>query len=106
MNEYRIIFEYVYSFISFGEELETAVRTEEFPIGGRFRLDGQEDGSFTVGGIESDGTGNFAVLTFPNKDRLIVREGRCTELEYDEFFESMGDSNHNVYVGAVRLEKR
>lgn len=100
----KIVFEYVYTFYSFDEELDSAVRRESFDLGCRFTLTGQEDGSFTVTRLMRDHLGDYAVLTFPNTDRLIVREGSVAELAYDEFFDSMGDNNHNVYVGTVRLE--
>ena len=48
--------------------------------------------------------GKYAVLTYPNKDNVIVREGEECELEYDEFFDAMGDNNHNVYEGTLTIE--
>ena len=102
--DYKIVFEYVYSFYSFGEELETKIGSEEFSVGCRFKLDGQEDGSFVIDPVKVDNLGAYAILTFPNKDRMIVREGDSCEFIYDEFFDAMGDSNHNVYVGAVSLK--
>ena len=103
--EFKIVFDYVYSFISFGEELLTDVRSECFDTGTRFKLNSQEDGSFTVSAPMRDNLGTYAILTFPNKDKLIVREEESAELAYDEFFDAMGDSNHNVYIGTVRLKK-
>ena len=103
--KYKIVFEYAYSFYSFGVELETKTNREEFPTDCRFKLEGQEDGSFVVDPMREDNLGAYAILTFPNKDRLIVREGESCELVYDEFFDANGDSNHNVYIGAARLER-
>ena len=47
--------------------------------------------------------GELAVLTFPNKDNIIIRPDVSTELVYDEYYSAMGDNNHNVYEGTVRL---
>ena len=101
--DFKIVFDYVYSFISFGEELVTDVRSECFDTGTRFKLNSQEDGSFTVSVPMRDNLGTYAILTFPNKDNIIVRSDRACELAYDEYYSAMGDNNHNVYEGTVRL---
>ena len=101
---YKIVFEYVYTFYSFDEELDSAVRTESFSPDSRFTLEGQEDGSFTASKLQRDHLGDFVVITFPNTDKMIVRPNAVAELAYDEFFDSMGDNNHNVYIGTVRLK--
>ena len=67
-------------------------------------LGGQEDGSFTASKLQRDHLGDFVVITFPNTDKMIVRPNAVAELAYDEFFDSMGDNNHNVYIGTVRLK--
>lgn len=105
--KYRLHFRYVYDFYSFGEVLTSDVKSEIFPVTpeGRFTLDQQEDGSFQTSAVSEDSTGIFTVLTFPNKDRLIVYLGRETPFAYDEYYSVMGDDNHNVYEGTVTLEE-
>ena len=68
-------------------------------------LEKNYDGSFLSSevGMLPDGR-RRAILTFPNKDRIVLAEGDEVELCYDEFFESMGGNNHNVYEGTVALE--
>ena len=34
-----------------------------------------------------------------------VYEGEEVELAYDEYFDAMGDDNHNVYEGTIALER-
>ena len=104
---YRLEFKYVYSFYNNGEECfsDVFIQSEEISVGTRFLLHDQEDGSFLVSDISSDSLGEYAVLTFPNKDNIIVRVGASTELVYDEYYSVMGDNNHNVYEGAVELAR-
>ena len=104
---YRIRLRYVYTFYSFGELLGCETRDEivEVEEGKRFTLYQQEDSSFLLSGLRSDFKGNYIVLTHPNKDKVVVYEGEDTELVYDEYFDSIGDDNHNVYEGFITLEK-
>ena len=103
---YKFHFRYVYTYYSSDEIVDDAAIDESFEIstGTRFKLHQQEDSAFHVSGIGSDRIGKYAILTFPNKDSLVVHEGEECELAYDEFFDSMGDNNHNVYEGTVTLE--
>ena len=101
--EYKLHFRYVYTFYSFDEILDTDVFDEKIPVGGRFPLYQQEDGTFTASDVREDSIGKYVILTFPNKDNLVIHENEEIELCYDEFFDSMGDSNHNVYEGTVTL---
>lgn len=98
----RLKFKYVYEFYSFGELMLDDIIEEEFEIapGTRFTLHQQEDGSFLISSLDEGG----CVLTFPNKDNLVLRHGKSEELSYDEYYSVMGDDNHNVYVGTVTLE--
>ena len=99
----RIKFKYVYEFYSFGELLLDDIIEEEFEVelGTRFTLHHQEDGSFLISSLDENG----CVLTFPNKDNLVLRPGKSEERGYDEYYSVMGDDNHNVYVGSVTYEK-
>lgn len=101
----RLHFRYVYAFYSFGEMLADEIVDEciEVRAGDRFTLYQQEDGSFLVSDITTDNLGAYLILTFPNKDNIIVREGQECELVYDEYYSAMGDDNHNVYEGTVAL---
>lgn len=103
--KYRLIFKYVYTFYNNGDECFSEVfeQEEDIGVGARFLLHDQEDGSFLISDISRDHLGDFAVLTFPNKDNIIVRSDRACELAYDEYYSAMGDNNHNVYEGTVRL---
>ncbi len=102
---YKLAFKYVYTFYNNGEECGSEVleQTEAVGPGTRFLLHDQEDGSFLVSDISRDHIGDFAVMTFPNKDNIIVRTDESCELVYDEYYSAMGDNNHNVYEGTVRL---
>lgn len=104
---FKLHLRYVYTFYSFGELLgcETKDETVEIEDGKRFTLYQQEDGSFMLSSVKSDFKGNYVVLTHPNKDKVVVYEGDNAELVYDEYFDSMGDDNHNVYEGFITLEK-
>ena len=105
MKKYKLRLRYVYTFYSFDELLASDIRDETVEIGDgcRFTLYQQEDSSFTVSAPRQDTAGSFVILTYPNKDNLIIREGEETELVYDEFYDAMGDSNHNVYEGTAVL---
>ncbi len=107
MAQYKIHLRYVYTFYSFGEILEEDafdefVELKDSPC--RFTLHDQEDGSFILSEIKEDYIGKFVTVTFPNKDNIIVRKNEESELAYDEYFDSMGDDNHNVYEGTISLE--
>lgn len=105
--KYYLHFRYVYSFYSDGELMLEDVLEErhEASAGARFTLHDQEDGSFLISDAGSDMQGELVVLTFPNKDNLIVYLNRSEEFNYDEYYSVMGDDNHNVYIGTVTLEK-
>ena len=98
---------YIYSFYSGDELCDTAPIDEEFEIerGMRFKLHLMEEGDILVSDVSSDFIGEFAVLTYPNKENLIVRKGEECEIYYDEEYDSMGDVNHNVYEGTVTIVK-
>ena len=106
MEKYKLHLRYLYTFYSFDEIMDDApidekIEIAEEPI--RITLYLQEDSTFVVSPLQRDSIGNYVILTFPNKDNLIVRENDEVELVYDEFFDSMGDNNHNVYEGTVSL---
>ena len=105
---YELKLRYVYTFYSFGELLGSDVREDSVEIGAvkRFTLFQQEDSSFAVSELCENSHGRYVVVTHPNKDKVVVYEGESTELVYDEYFDSMGDDNHNVYEGALTLERR
>ena len=104
---FKLHLRYVYTFYSFGELLGCETQDEIIDVedGKRFTLYQQEDSSFMISGVKSDYKGNYIVLTHPNKDKVVVYEGESAELVYDEYFDSMGDDNHNVYEGFVTLER-
>ena len=102
---YKLHFRYVYTYYSFDEVMDVNAIDEVFEIaeGKRFKLHLQEDSTFLISGMGKDCKGPFAILTFPNKDSLVIHEGEECELAYDEFFDSMGNNDHNVYEGTVTL---
>ena len=107
MKKFELHLRYVYAFYSFNELLdcmpiEQTVEILDTPR--RFTLHLQEDASFIVSELKKDFKGYFVVLTFPNKDNLIIHEGEVSELAYDEYFDAMGDDNHNVYEGTITIE--
>ena len=104
---YKLRLRYVYTFYSFDEELGGDVIDQSVEIGSgcRFTLHQQEESSFVVSLVDRDYIGEFVIVTYPNKDSIKVYLGREEELVYDEYFESMGDDNHNVYEGTMVLEK-
>ena len=105
--DYYLHFRYIYWFYSDGDMVAEEVVDERVAVrsGTRLLLRDQEDGSFLVSEISRDMHGEFAVLTFPNKDNICIHLGETAELAYDEYYSAMGDDNHNVYVGTVTLEK-
>lgn len=106
--KFRLHLRYVYTFYNFGEILQDDVFDEHVDIEDkpkRFTLHDQEDGSFILSEVREDYIGKHVVMTFPNKDTVLIREGKETELAYDEYYSVMGDDNHNVYVGSVTLVK-
>ena len=105
---YVLHFRLIYSFYRFGEELVSEAVEREVAVGDalRFTLDGQEDGSFALSELMRGASGGYVVLTHPNKDAQLVREGVTEEFVYDEYYSVMGDDNHNVWEGAVSLERR
>ena len=108
MNKFELNLRYVYAFYSFNELLDCKPieqRLEILNTPKRFTLHLQEDASFIVSELKRDFRGHFVILTFPNKDNLIVHESEVSELAYDEYFNAMGDDNHNVYEGTITLEK-
>ena len=98
---YTLHFHYVYTFYRFGEEEFSEAVSEEISLksGDRFTLRHQADGSF----ILSEKNESSAILTFPNKDNLLLCVGEEYELAYDEFVEECGDPCHNVCEGTVTL---
>lgn len=106
MQNYKLNLKYVYTFYNNGEICADDVFDEYVDILGtphRFTLHDQEDGSFIISELLSDFSGKYITFTFPNKDVLIVHENETVELEYDEYYSSFGDDNHNVYVGSLTL---
>ena len=104
--KYILQLKYVYTFYSFDELLvEDAITQNEEAAESdrRFTLHQQEDASFILSSVKQDFLGNFVTLTYPNKDTVVIHEGEAVELCYDEFYEAMGDSNHNVYYGTAEL---
>lgn len=109
MKKYTLLLKYVYTFYSFGEIMDEgvfdeSVEVESSPL--RFKLHDQEDGSFILSEVYEDKNGKFVIITFPNKDVVIVRNGESTELVYDEYYSVMGDDNHNVYIGTFSLAEK
>lgn len=106
--KYSLLLKYVYTFYSFGEILDDGIFDEAIEVTSqdqRFKLHDQEDGSFILSAVSHDSLGDHVIVTFPNKDVIIVREGESVELAYDEYYSVMGDDNHNVYVGSLTLVK-
>ena len=106
MKNYTLLLKYVYTFYNSGEityddVFDEEIKVEALPI--RFKLHDQEDGSFILSEVKEDSNGKFVIVTFPNKDVIIVRLGESTELAYDEYYSAMGDDNHNVYIGTLSL---
>jgi len=102
---YKLRLRYVYTFYSFGEELMGDVKDETVEIGNgcRFTLFQQEDSTFRVSDVREDFLGKYCIVTYPNKDNVVVHEGSSEELVYDEYYSAMGDDNHNVYEGTFSL---
>lgn len=104
---FKLKIRYVYMFYSFDEFLDSDTKDDEIEIGSepkRFALYLQEDSSFIVSEVKEDFKGKYVVVTYPNKDNVLVYENAETELAYDEFFDAMGDNNHNVYEGTFSLK--
>lgn len=101
---YTLHFHYVYTFYRFGEEefCEAAAESFDLKSGDRFTLRHQTDGSF----IFTVGDDGRAILTFPNKDNILLFADEEQELAYDEFAEECGDPCHNVYEGTVSFSAR
>ena len=106
MKKYKLHLRYLYTFYSFDEILDDKAIDEKHSIESspvRITLYQQEDSSFIISPLQEDHLGKYVILTYPNKDNLIVRENDEVELAYDEFFDAMGDNNHNVYEGTAEL---
>jgi hypothetical protein len=106
--KYKLKIRYVYTFYSFDEILDCDVKDEETDVSDsprRFTLHLQEDSSFVLSELKEDFRGKYVIVTYPNKDNILVYENDETELAYDEFFDAMGDNNHNVYEGTFSLLK-
>lgn len=106
MERYKLQLKYVYTFYNSGEETLVDVYDESEEILNtphRFTLHDQEDGTFILSELLSDFKGKYVTLTYPNKDIVAIHENESVELEYDEYFSSFGDDNHNVYVGSLTL---
>lgn len=104
---YKLHLRYIYTFYSFGDLIDSQVCEDviEVDCNKRFTLYQEEDSSFILSELYENAGGVYVVVTHPNKDRVVVRAGETAELVYDEYFNSMGDDNHNVYEGALTLEK-
>ena len=106
MKNYKLQLKYVYTFYNFGEVLIEDVFAQSVDVESRdvrFTLHDQEDSSFILSAPKCDFLGSFVTVTFPNKDIIVIHEGETVELRYDEYFDSMGDDNHNVYQGTITL---
>ena len=106
---YALHLRYVYTFYNNNEICLEDLFDELWevdPLPKRCTLHDQEDGSFVLSDVKKDFVGNYVVLTFPNKDNVIIHEGETVELAYDEYYSEMGDDNHNVYVGTLTLDKQ
>ena len=106
MKKYLLNLKYVYTFYNSGEvEFEDVFDENEeiLDTPHRFTLHDQEDGSFILSNLQTNHLGNYVTLTYPNKDILVIYEKQPCELEYDEYYSSFGDDNHNVYIGSLRL---
>lgn len=106
--KYKLLLKYVYTFYNSGEITYEDVFDEAVDVAPneiRFKLHDQEDGSFVLSEVLEDFIGKYVVVTFPNKDVVIIHEGESCELAYDEYYSAMGDDNHNVYVGTFSLLK-
>ncbi|MBQ7332780.1 MAG: hypothetical protein IJW38_00345 [Clostridia bacterium] len=104
---YKLKIRYVYSFYNFDELLDCDVKEDDVtvePFAKRFTLYLQEDSTFIVSEVKEDFKGKYVIVSYPNKDNVIVYENDETELAYDEFFDAMGGNNHNVYEGTFALE--
>ena len=101
----KLYLRYLYTYYCFDEILDTDAIEQVIEVGDgcRFTLHLQEDSSFIISAPKSNAAGRYAVLTFPNKDNIVIKDGDEVELLYDEFFDSMGDNNHNVYEGTAQL---
>ena len=103
---YKLKVKYVYSFYNFDELLDCDVKEDEVLLDAqskRFTLYTQEDSSFVVSELKEDFKGKYVIVSYPNKDNVIVYENDETELAYDESFDAMGGNNHNVYEGIFSL---
>ena len=106
MKNYKLNLKYVYTFYNNGEvEIEDVFDENEQILNTphRFKLRDQEDGTFVLSELLTDYMGKYVTLTFPNKDIVLIRENETSELEYDEYYSSFGDDNHNVYIGSLTL---
>ena len=104
---YELRLRYVYTFYSCNELLSSEARDESVKVDTecRFSLYQQEDSSFILSKLYDGVDGKYVVVTYPNKEKTVICEGKTAELVYDEYYDSMGDDNHNVYEGALTLEK-
>ncbi len=108
MAKYKLHLRYIYTFYNFDEILSEDVLDEEIEVGEtarRFTLAHQEDSGFILSELQEDYRGKYVIVTYPNKDKVLVHISEDVELEYDEYFSAMGDNNHNVYVGTFLLEE-
>ena len=105
----KLLLKYVYTFYNSGEisgedVFDESVEVSSAPI--RFKLHDQEDGSFVLSEAMEDSLGKYVIVTFPNKDVIMVRYGESAELAYDEYYSAFGDDNHNVYIGTFSLSSQ
>ena len=96
---------YTYTYYSFDEILDFDCIEEKVDLGEekRFTLHLQEDSSFIVSAVKLDSVGKYIILTYPNKDNIVIHENEEVEIAYDEFFDAMGANNHNAYEGTATL---
>ena len=105
---YELQLSYVYTFYNFEDVIDSVVRSDSVKVGTlpqRFNLYLQEDSSILLSELRENANGKFVILTYPNKESVVISENAVFELVYDEYFNSMGDENHNVYEGAICLKK-
>lgn len=105
MEKYTLKFNYVYTYFSDGEEIDGAVKEEIFSVtrGSRIRLYQMEDATFYIGECGRDGIGRYVVLTYHDKESVVLHEGAVEELSFEEKYHTMGEVCHNLYEGSVEL---
>ena len=105
MEKYTLKFNYVYTYFSDGEEVDGAVKEETFSVsrGSRIKLYQMEDATFNISEVGVDKVGRYVVLTYHDKESVVLHEGVVEELSFEEEYDSMGEPCHNLYEGSVEL---